>query len=481
MPKKDWHSTVSRRDFMKAIGFGAAGLGAAAATPVFHDMDEVLSTGQDLTSTGKRPWWVKEVDKPTVEIDLNLRTPFGTNGEKSIPSGMLSGSAEYNSSPELVASWNQMWKDNLANNIVNGKHGNEPRDIILYRAGMASRNRRVGALPVEGWRDIPTIEDLGGTKWHGTPEENALMMRAVSQFAGFSWVGYVDLNDNSIGPRRRLFNYPATFRDVEDSETDGSLKVYPSSASTVISIIKQNGGKRKEYASTGKVRGCTWNWNPTDYSLIQNFLWGIGYKSYFIPAVSPPWHILAGIGEYTRTHGPGVTPEGYFQKTSYEIATDLPCAPSKPIDMGVLKWCGICGRCAEACPANAIPTKEEMTEPTWERATGKWSASNDHCGYPNHSDRCWTFWAENIQGGFYPLPATQCSICTHVCPFNKEHTSWIHEIVKGAVSTTSLLNSFFLAMDGFAGYGEPPTDEQVDAFWKEPMPAFGNEMVVRDY
>ncbi|GAI88797.1 unnamed protein product, partial [marine sediment metagenome] len=38
-----YHSTVSRRDFMKALGLGAAGLGAAgAAAPVFHDLDEVI-------------------------------------------------------------------------------------------------------------------------------------------------------------------------------------------------------------------------------------------------------------------------------------------------------------------------------------------------------------------------------------------------------------------------------------------------------
>ena len=42
MPKNNWHSTVTRRDFMKALGFGAAGLGALAATsPVFHDLDEL--------------------------------------------------------------------------------------------------------------------------------------------------------------------------------------------------------------------------------------------------------------------------------------------------------------------------------------------------------------------------------------------------------------------------------------------------------
>ena len=39
------HSTVSRRDFMKGLGLAGAGLGAAAAaTPVFKDLDQLAAT-----------------------------------------------------------------------------------------------------------------------------------------------------------------------------------------------------------------------------------------------------------------------------------------------------------------------------------------------------------------------------------------------------------------------------------------------------
>jgi histidinol-phosphate/aromatic aminotransferase/cobyric acid decarboxylase-like protein len=39
-----FHSTVSRRTFMKGLGLAGAGIGAAAAAaPVFHDLDEVSS------------------------------------------------------------------------------------------------------------------------------------------------------------------------------------------------------------------------------------------------------------------------------------------------------------------------------------------------------------------------------------------------------------------------------------------------------
>ena len=40
-----FHSIVSRRDFMKGLGLAGVGLGtAAAASPVFHDLDEVTAS-----------------------------------------------------------------------------------------------------------------------------------------------------------------------------------------------------------------------------------------------------------------------------------------------------------------------------------------------------------------------------------------------------------------------------------------------------
>ena len=68
------HSTVSRRDFLKILGLGGVGLSAAAVSaPVFHDLDELMASPE---AESKRLWYVKEVDKPTCEIDWSIMKRF---------------------------------------------------------------------------------------------------------------------------------------------------------------------------------------------------------------------------------------------------------------------------------------------------------------------------------------------------------------------------------------------------------------------
>src|SRR5271169_6697270 len=65
-----FHSTVSRRDFMKGLGLAGIG-GAALVAPVFHDLDEVMSSDE---ANSNRPWWIKErdIENPTTGIDWSV-------------------------------------------------------------------------------------------------------------------------------------------------------------------------------------------------------------------------------------------------------------------------------------------------------------------------------------------------------------------------------------------------------------------------
>ena len=76
-----FHSTVSRRDFMKMMALtGTAIGGAALVAPVFHDVDELMAAP---TALQKRPWYVKEREfyNPTTEVDWDVmkrRNPDNT-------------------------------------------------------------------------------------------------------------------------------------------------------------------------------------------------------------------------------------------------------------------------------------------------------------------------------------------------------------------------------------------------------------------
>ncbi|MBK8836969.1 MAG: hypothetical protein IPO29_19790 [Anaerolineae bacterium] len=80
---------LGRRNFLRtvAVGAGALAIGgsaktAAAASPAF-----VAQEFADAAGRSKRPWWVKTVDKPTMEIDWKVMERYseGSSTRGSMP------------------------------------------------------------------------------------------------------------------------------------------------------------------------------------------------------------------------------------------------------------------------------------------------------------------------------------------------------------------------------------------------------------
>lgn len=72
-----FHSSVSRREFMKGLGLTGFGIGVNAATSGFHDIDEFVAN----KAVGmKYPWYVKRVDQPTTEVDWQTIKRFDATG-----------------------------------------------------------------------------------------------------------------------------------------------------------------------------------------------------------------------------------------------------------------------------------------------------------------------------------------------------------------------------------------------------------------
>lgn len=458
---------------MKGLGLAGAGLGAAAATlPVFHDLDEMMAA--EKTSMQKHPWWVQERDKPTIDIDLTLREPFNSNahiigGKAGLYANELGRLDEYK---ELAVSAGQRRLDDWnAGNVA----GRLPQDYALadgIRSFYEFKPR-----PIEGHRHLKAPEDYGLSRYVGTPEENALVIRNVVRAVGCSQVGYIDLDDMTVGPLRSLFYNPLggkelVFDDVDDIVYTGTSTIIPRAAKWCLYYQPQN-SRYLKHGAPFHTRGMAGGQAARDNfhrSWLQNVIHCLGYKSYTISGPGPAFAIMCGVNEYCRVHN-GISYELGIMMGGSVMVTDLPLAPTKPVSMGIVDWCKICRKCHDICPAGAI---DNAKEPHWDKNTGPWNASDDHAGWSNNSFDCWMFWMSIMLG--------QCVQCSMACPFTKENTSWVHGATKYMVSwKQQWLDRVLLSFDDFFGYGQIPSDEVMNSFWGEDWPEYIIDPIVRGY
>ncbi len=119
-------------------------------------------------------------------------------------------------------------------------------------------------------------------------------------------------------------------------------------------------------------------------------------------ALSVPLGIDAGLGECGR-NGMLMTPEFGSRQRLCKILTDAPLVPDKPIEFGVADFCEKCGKCAQACPVEAITagarTSEALT-PSNSPGVLKWQVNGEKCLH---------FWRTN---------GTSCCSCISSCPLS---------------------------------------------------------------
>ena len=191
------HSTVSRRDFMKALGIGAAGVGAAAAAaPVFTDLDDMKSSA-DTGSTNlfRKPWYVKERDfeNPTTELDWSLVT---------------TPSMQYTifQNPGQVRYWGQDRINEIAAKVAKNREDGARAKAGGFLTKDFAFNAGAGGMsasnPPVGWgTKVPNLDGYTGqaglSKYEGTPEENSQMVKAAMTYFGAPSFGIMKLSGNS--------------------------------------------------------------------------------------------------------------------------------------------------------------------------------------------------------------------------------------------------------------------------------------------
>lgn len=456
-----YHSTVSRRDFIKTLGLGGVGLGVAAVAPIFHDLDEVMASSH---AEFKRPSWVKEVEKTTVDIDWSRMERFDTTEV------MWAQGPERQWGKEKADFIRRVGAANRDKWIKENKPGFNMKDFAFKSAAYAPPYYYLGPLT------SPTPESLGVPRYEGTPEENARMVRAFLKIHGAATVGFLQLDTDTT--EKMVFacdhlGNPYHIKDVDQPEEkiDNGVgyRVIPKKArSVIVYTIRMPDELIHRAPSYLADRGTfiTYNLQPSIQSWLQNFLRTLGYMGLgwwqIISGLgtSTGFAVMAGLGEMCRSMHL-VTPEHGYMVRVFSAITDLPLAPGKPIDFGLARFCRVCKKCADYCPAKAIP---QSTEPYWWDGSKKYHGTGVRC-WPRDEARCWAYIAETN---------TFCGICMAVCPFSKIYKASYHSLMCTIASTTPALDRFARKMDDVLGYGLRP-DKNIEEFWNLDLPPFGWE------
>ena len=457
------HSTLNRRDFLKILGLGGVGMGAAAVSaPVIHDLDELMASPE---AAGEKPWYAREVDKPTCEIDWSMMNRFDYS-EVMWARGLKKalGPEEFEKVFRIGARNKLQW-------IKDNKPGCTLKDEALGSCGHWAE------LSFLGPQTSPTPGDLEVPRWEGTPEENARIVRAAFKLHGASHVGFAELDTDTTekmiysydnagsvkGPRLDIID-----ADQPEENTEEGYRVIPKKARWVIVYTMRMSDETMRRPATllgGRSHGYMYNLKSLFQGQMQNFLRTLGYMGlgeasrYNSLGAHPGFAILAGLGEMSRlTHL--ITPEYGLRQRVQMMITDLPLAPGKPIDFGVMNYCRTCKKCADFCPPEAI-SKE--TEPSFD-TYGK--------PYANPGVKTW-YWPQETCNAFIRQNNT-CAICYAVCPLSKGgHKAFYHDLQRWTTANTPLFNGFFKRMDDFLGYGWRQSSEEIEGWWDLDLPPWG--------
>ena len=462
------HSTVSRRDFMKGLGLAGAGLGAAAAAaPVFHDLDEMAGSPSALW---RRPWYVQEVEKPTAEVDWNVMT-FFDDRETLFDNGAFAravGMDEIGRIFALNAEHTRTW-------IAQDKPGATLRDVALDSAtGFGFAYGLQGNWVPQ--QIVSTPEDNGAVPWQGTPEENLRMLRTAARYYGAKDIGVFELDQNT---RKTVYSHERdgkayVFENVNDAYETDTKRVIPDKAKYVVmfnTLESQEMLKRAPDHLSSATVALAYNQGALVGNRLQQFLRGIGYQG-LVEMMSNAivqcagGNSLAGMSEVSRMSLTTLSPEYGPMMRTFKFITDLPLAPTSPIDAGMFTFCRTCKLCANACPSSAISSE---TEPSYD-VQGTWNKPGIKNYYYNGA-KCLTYWFESVVG---------CGICRSACPFGQKDKAIIHDwLVKPTVATVPWFNGFFANMGEVFGYDRRGDDafslrEEKQSWWDiEEAPVYG--------
>jgi len=458
-----YHTAWSKRSFMKTLGLEGNTDAGGSGSSQYRDLDEIKASP---AAERKLPWWIKEVDKPTVEIDWSQMKRFDSSNIMFV-----------NGFAQAVGPDNAMKLGGEAGGVAT-------KSILENEPGYTLREK---ALVAGGWlTSLLTMEhaflgpglkvpfsmagipdDLDYPRYEGTPEENTQMVRAAAKLYGADSVGVVELDENT---RKLIYEFDGwdgrkwEFEDVDKAYETDKKKVIPYKAKWMIVYTIRMSPLSLATAPAALATAASslaYSEGTSVQLRLQQFISRLGYQcladgNMGTSGNSPGFGVLAGLGELSRLNRM-ISPYWGPLVRVYKVITDLPLAPTKPIDAGIFRFCRTCKKCAEVCPSNALSME---SEPSWE-VQGPWNNPGVKTYYEK-APNCFSHWLR--------IGGHDCGICLAACPFSKVDTSFIHihNLVRQILSATSVFNRMFRKLDTDPGYGRDP-----EAWWDIDLPPYG--------
>jgi len=398
------------------------------------------------------PWWVKAVEQPTTQFDLEKTDP-------AAPLGLMGN-------PEYLQKVNVGWEP-LGRQIASGAPGRSLRDSALHwgfstyftRSLHPAGGAKLSTTPVHQLlrAHVPTPEQLGIDRWEGSEREaSAMVEHAAIQF-GAAQVGFAALEPKWLYSNARIV--------AEDEElVAGALPIgdvaLPERFRWVIA-----GAAPVPYALSRYVpadlgsAGDRSGWARSEMLelMLANFLTALGYGAAPLPGSYIPHALMAGLGEMGRMNRL-ISPVlgGNFRMAV--VLTDLPLALDRPIDFGLQQFCARCKKCAEVCPPQALSHDDE---PSWE-PKGPWNAPGKRV-YFEKAPNCLEYSAKQ---------STFCCACMACCPWTKPDTL-LHKVGRAAAASVPRAASLMIKLDDLFGFGLVAPSEKTQAWWDEELPVGG--------
>ena len=298
-------------------------------------------------------------------------------------------------------------------------------------------------------KDIPQVSSIiHNTTRFGAPEmvegfygpvnpqkaslpDSAQLTKFIKDTARY--FGAVDVGIADLGPNPEAwifeddsFGYPVQFKPEEHRYAivclnEEKQSTHPFPTGYTIDSVKYYSKVAKNYWDDDYVAGH-----------LAEMVRQMGYQAWGHNnslARSVPLAIMAGLGEYGR-FGNLITLNWGSNVRICSITTNLPLIPDKPIDIGVRDFCGMCTRCFDYCPTQAIPQSEM-----------------DFMGVHKYTENFWKCRRSTVVGMKGLTDASTCTICRDVCPFVKDTAYLGNKIGRVIVGRSHIGRRFLLNLD----------------------------------